>query len=153
MERGKHFDPIRVGRDHIEAFNRGDWDKIRSLLSPNAVYTEPATGRRLQGQAQIIEAFKDWRNAFSDLKGDVKNIFAHDKYVIAEVEWKGTHNGTLRGPMGEIAATFKPCTVRSAEVFELEGEVVKENRNYFDLLTMLQQLGVSLLEKPVTTAF
>lgn len=153
MEGTKERDLIKIGRNHIDAFNKGDWDQLKKLMSPKAVYIEPATGRRVEGPAEIVKAIKGWRTAFTDLKGEVKNIFAYDKYVIAEVEWKGTHNGTLAGPMGEFAATFKPCTVRSAEVFEFEGDVVKENRHYFDLFTMLQQLGLPVLEKPTAATF
>jgi hypothetical protein len=63
--------------------------------------------------------------------------------VVVELTWRGTHTGPLQTPRGVIASTGKTINVRACQVIELSGDKTKAVRQYFDLGTLLQQLGVS----------
>jgi predicted ester cyclase len=63
--------------------------------------------------------------------------------VVFEVTWTGTHKGPLQTPKGAIPATGKKIDVRACIVHEIAGDKVKEERHYFDLMTLLQQIGVA----------
>ena len=135
-------DAIAVVRRNVEAFNAGDWDGFAQTIAPDGVYEEPATQRRVVGVQENIALAKGWKTAFPDVKGTITNAFASGDNVTVEITWQGTHTGPLEGPMGTIPATGKRITVKSVQVARLEGGKAKENRQYFDLLGMLAQLGV-----------
>jgi limonene-1,2-epoxide hydrolase len=48
----------------------------------------------------------------------------------------------LRAPTGEVAATGKKIEIRACQVIEVANDKVQAMRQYFDLMTMMQQLGV-----------
>jgi ketosteroid isomerase-like protein len=58
------------------------------------------------------------------------------------VTWKGTHTGPLVTADGTIPASGKRQETPGAIVFTFEGGKIKEDRQYFDLMTLLKQIGV-----------
>ncbi len=134
-------DLIKTARSVVDAFNDNDWDRFGSLMTPNALYNEVGTQRRLQGVAEISQGLQSWKEAMPDVKGTVTNAFANTDRAVLEVTWEGTHTGPLAGPGGTIPASGKRQVTQSAWVFHLDGDRIKESRNYFDMLSLLQQLG------------
>jgi predicted ester cyclase len=62
--------------------------------------------------------------------------------VAIEVTWEGTHSGPMATPDGqELPPSNKRITVKSVEVIEIEDGKIKALRHYFDLMTLLQQIG------------
>jgi steroid delta-isomerase-like uncharacterized protein len=134
---------IDVARGTIEAFNAGDWERLRELHTPECVEEELSTGRRLDGFDAMLEAARGWKDAFADGRGTVERAYADGDAAILEITWEGTHSGALRTPTGEeLPPTNRQARVRACQVFEVEDGKVKATRHYFDLMTILQQLGV-----------
>ena len=136
-------DLVRIARDVVDAFNADDWERSKAPLTPNTLYNEVGTQRRLQGPAEIIPALQGWKQAMPDVKGTVTNAFALSNTAVLEVTWEGTHTGPLVGPGGTIPATGKRQVTPSAWIFEFDGDKIKESRNYFDMMTLLQQIGAA----------
>jgi len=136
-------DLIATARETIEAFNASDWDRLRALLNEDSVYNELGTQRQFQGPDAFVEIMQGWRAAFPDVEGTVTNAIASGNTVALEISWQGTHTGPLESPGGTIPASGK-ALVMSTQVIVFEGNKVKENRQYFDSLTLLQQMGVVL---------
>jgi steroid delta-isomerase-like uncharacterized protein len=130
-------------RKHLDAYANGDWVTYKSLLTADAVYDEEATQRVVKGPDEIAKVAQSWRSAFPDLKATIKNTWTSGDAVIAEIEWEGTHKGTLQGPMGSIAATGRRGKVSAVQVTRFDNGKIRETRHYFDLMTVLAQLGVS----------
>jgi steroid delta-isomerase-like uncharacterized protein len=135
-------DLIKAARDLVEAFNVHDWAACKNALAPNAVYDEAATARRISGVNDIITCWQGWKQAMPDVKGTIGNAIASGNRVVLEVTWAGTHTGPLQGPAGTIPATGKHQTTRAAFVFDFDAGKIRESRHYFDMLSLLQQLGV-----------
>jgi predicted ester cyclase len=76
-----------------------------------------------------------------DVKGNVTNAISSGNSVLLEVTWEGTQTGPLETPGGTIPPSGKRQTTLSAWVFEFEGDRIKESRNYFDMVSFLQQIG------------
>ena len=133
---------IEIAKAAVTAYNEKDWNKTRDMLAADAVYDEKATNRRLQGAGQIIEAFQGWASAFPDSKATFIREFASGDTVVLELVWKGVHTGPLQTPTGAIPASNKPIELPACEVFRVEGEKIKSSSHYFDMLTLLQQIGV-----------
>jgi steroid delta-isomerase-like uncharacterized protein len=132
-----------VARENIEAFNAGDWERFRATLATGCVYDEPATQRHLEGQEAILEANRGWREAFPDAHGQVERAIGGDGTVTLEITWEGTQTGPLHTPEGDIAPSGRHVVVKAAEVFEVEGDKIREAHHYFDMMGMLQQIGAT----------
>jgi len=143
------MDAVDVARGSIEAFNAGDWDRFRSLHAEDVVEEELGTQRRIEGIDALLESNQGWKEAFPDASGQVTNAFESGDTATLEITWSGTHSGPLEMPDGELAATNKRVELRACQVFRVEGDRIAEDRHYFDMATMLQQLGV--MEQAATT--
>jgi len=58
-----------------------------------------------------------------------------------EVTWEGTQTGDLEGPQGTVPASGRQVSVPAVWVMEVEGDKGKALRHYFDLMTVLAQIG------------
>ena len=134
-------EPIRIGREEVEAFNAGDWQRFGATLAPEAVYEEIGTGRRIQGREQILEVLQTWKRAFPDGKGTVRRAIASGNTAVLEVTWEGTQTGPLPIPGGTIPPSGKRAVVEAVQVLTCEGNKVKENRHHLDAMGMLEQIG------------
>jgi steroid delta-isomerase-like uncharacterized protein len=122
------------------------------MLAADAVYDEKATGRRLEGAGQIIEAFQGWANAFPDSKATFIREFASGDTAVLELVWKGVHTGPMQTSTGAIPASNRPIELPACEVFRVEGEKIKSASHYFDMLTLLTQIGAMQSAAPAKSA-
>lgn len=126
----------------IQAYNDRAWDKAKASITPDFVYDEIATGRKLTGADATLEAWKGWAQAFPDSKGSFQGTHvADDGTVVLELTWSGTHKGPLQMPNGPIAPTGKRIEIRACAVVEVAGDKARTQRHYFDMATLLQQIG------------
>jgi steroid delta-isomerase-like uncharacterized protein len=123
------------------AYNEKNWDKARAVLVEKGIYDEKATGRRLQGVNQIIEAWQGWAKAIPDSKATFVAEYAIGDTAILEVIWKGIHTGPLQTPTGTIPASNKRIEIPACQVVKVEGGKVQSFTHYFDMLTLLTQIG------------
>jgi steroid delta-isomerase-like uncharacterized protein len=143
---------VEIAKAAVTAYNEKDWNKTRDMMAADAVYDEKATNRRLEGAGQIIEAFQGWAAAFPDSKATFIREFASGDTAVLELVWRGTHTGPLQTPTGAIPATNRQTEVPACEVFQVEGEKIKSTAHYFDLLTLLRQIGAMEGPAPAKSA-
>ena len=134
---------IDAAKAPMMAFNEKDWDAVRASITSDFVYDEVATNRKPQGVDQVIALWQSWAAAFPDAKATFHRALPSDSTVVLELTWQGTHKGPLQTPKGAIAATGKSIDIRACVVTEVAGDKAKLQRHYFDMASMLQQLGVS----------
>lgn len=125
------------------AYNDKNWNAVRASVTPDVIYDEVASGRRVQGVEQCVTLWQGWAKAFPDSRATFNNAIAAGNTVILEVTWRGTHSGPMETPAGTIAATGKRIEVRGCVVAELAGEKTKVQRHYFDMTTLLRQIGAT----------
>jgi steroid delta-isomerase-like uncharacterized protein len=130
-------------RKQLDSYVRGDWVTYKSLLTADAVYDEEATQRIVKGPDEIAKVAQGWRTAFPDLKATIKEMFAVGDAVVAEIEWEGTQKGPLQGPMGNIPASGRRGRVAAVQVVRFDNGKIREVRQYFDLMTVLAQIGAA----------
>lgn len=134
---------LNIIKKHLEDLAAGKWREYEAALATNVVYEEPATRMRVVGAAEYVNAVKRWKTAFPDLRAEDLKLYEAGDTVIAELMWAGTHEGKFEGPFGTIAPTFKKGGVKAVLVCKLKGEKIVEARNYFDVFTILAQLGIA----------
>jgi steroid delta-isomerase-like uncharacterized protein len=133
---------IDAAKASILAYNDKNWDDVRASLTPDALYDEVATQRKLQGLEQVVECWQGWARALPDSKATIHSAMASGNTVCIEMTWRGTHTGPLELPAGPVAATNQTIDVRSCQIFDMSGTKARVIRHYFDMATMLQQLGI-----------
>jgi len=138
---------IDIAKAAVTAYNEKDWSKGKDILATNAVYDEKGTHRRIQGAGEIIEAWQGWAIAFPDSKATFVREFASGDIVVLELVWKGIHTGPLQTPTGTIPPSNKPIEMPACQVVQVEGGKVKSASHYFDMLTMLTQIGATAAVK------
>jgi len=131
---------MELFKKHLRAFDSSDWDGYRADLSPNFEYEEIATGRRGKGD-EFIAIVKGWKAAFPDLKTEMKNYYEAADVIFAEVEWTGTHKGSLETGFGTVPASNKTVRERGVLIYKMKDGKFIESRSYFDLLGLMKQIG------------
>ena len=124
------------------AYNDKNWGAVKASITQDFVYDEVASGRKVQGVDQVLAIWQGWAAAFPDSKATFDNAYVSGDTVVLEITWRGTHQGQLQTPKGAIPPTGKRIEMRSCVVCEMAGEKAKLQRQYFDMATMLQQIGV-----------
>ena len=134
-------DLTSIAREAVEAFNASDWERSKAIMTPDYVYTELGTQRRIQGPEEVVAAMQGWKEAMPDAKGTVTNALASGNTVTLQVTWEGTQTGPLEGPTGTIPASGKRQVTPAAWILTFGGEKIKESHHYFDMVTLLVQIG------------
>jgi steroid delta-isomerase-like uncharacterized protein len=134
---------IDAAKAPVIAYNNKDWTAARAAFTSDATYDEVATHRRVQGVDDILALWRGWATAIPDSKATFHTERAADGTVVIELTWRGTHTGPLKTPDGEIPATGRKIEVRACQVIEVANGKAKVMRHYFDMATLLQQLGVT----------
>jgi steroid delta-isomerase-like uncharacterized protein len=132
---------VKLAREQINAFNKGDWELLRGILVSDPRYEEFGTERKVEGPEKIIELFKGWKQAFPDAAGAVTSAVASGDNAALEVTWTGTHTGPLVTAGGTIPASGKRQQTPGAIFFTFDGNKIKSMRQYFDSLTLMKQIG------------
>jgi predicted ester cyclase len=84
------------------------------------------------------------RTAFPDIHFTVEDLIAEDDKVVVRVTFRGTHQGIFMG----IAPTGRQVTGIGVELARLaDGKIVEEGWHCYDLLHLLEQLGVVQIRK------
>ena len=130
-------DAASIAADMVEKVNSRDIDGFREMLHPDYTY-QGAGGPVEKGVDAGVAVVETFTNAFPDLKLAITNQYTDDDISVLEFTATGTHKAELQG----IPATGKFVTVHVCDVVTIrDGKVVGE-REYYDQLGMMQQLGV-----------
>jgi steroid delta-isomerase-like uncharacterized protein len=133
---------VDVARASIDCFNDGDFDRMRSLFADDSSEEEYGTQRHLDGADAQVEASRGWKEAFPDAQGIVKAGYADGNTVTLELTWDGTNSGPMRTPDGqELPPSNRRATVNACQVIEVEDGKIQSVHHYFDLMTLLAQIG------------
>ena len=130
-------------RKHLAEISQSNWSACKAGLASDAVYEEVATHVRVKGADEYLAVIQRWKRAFPDLTATVLDTFVAGDRIVAEVQWEGTHSGALEGPLGTIAPTNKRGVIQAAIVATVQNDKLVELHQYFDVLTLLGNLGIA----------
>jgi steroid delta-isomerase-like uncharacterized protein len=136
-----------VRRCFKEIWSKGNLDLIDQLVAPNYANHDPAGPMPGVGRDGLKKHVSAYRTAFPDLTITVDDILAEDNKVTAR--W--TARGTQKGPLLDIEPTGKQVTTEGISVIRIANGMIAESWVTWDMLGLMQQLGVSEpLERSVT---
>jgi len=136
-------DLIAAARAPIDAFGEKDWVAARKSMTPDCVFEELSTGRTFTGVDDVIESWKIWGEAFPDGHATVEESLIDGTTVVLRLTWHGTNTGALTLPSGNFAPTGKSVSFKSCQITSVENGRAATTRHYWDLNTMLSQLGIA----------
>lgn len=136
-------DIAKLARMQYEAYNDRDFDRAGSMVAPNAELRNVATGETFRGPAGTRQFQQGWATAFPDSRVDVRGVVVGEDGYVVEYVGHGTQTGPLSTPAGPIPATNRTVTVEFCDVARLKDGMIASVHTYFDLMTMLRQLGVA----------
>jgi steroid delta-isomerase-like uncharacterized protein len=129
----------KVIREHIRQESTQDLEGLLAGMTKDCICAVNISPRPFVGPKAVADRYlAQWRG-FPDFKVRVRKIVAEGgNYVVTENEWRGTH----RGPFFGIPSTGKKAKVRACVLWEFRGARLRAESVYYDLATVLSQLGV-----------
>src|SRR5215212_6874617 len=134
-------DHTQASADLIDAFNEADWERFRGVLSPDTVYSETGTGRRVEGAEAYVTLCQGWKVALPDVRGTIRGAIATEDQVAQEILWAGTHAGPMETPGGTLSPSGAQISVEASLWLRFYGDKAREVHHYLDVLSLLQQIG------------
>jgi len=128
---------------HLAAENSHLLQETLATLTEDCVFEDVALQRVFRGRAGAAEYYRVWWSAFAikvQLQGGTRHWIGDDLFV-SETAYTGTHVGEFFG----IAATGRPIQFRFVVFVTFRDGLFAGERFYYDLTTLLRQIGVERL--------
>ena len=120
-----------------DLLNAGDIEGFGELLAEGFIEHEALPGLA-PTKAGVMELFRAYRAAFSDLQMDALEIIESGDKTVARVKASGTQTGEFMG----MPPSGKAIEVQLIDIMRFDDAgLVCEHWGVMDMLSMLQQLG------------
>jgi steroid delta-isomerase-like uncharacterized protein len=127
-----------IVREHVESENRHDGPATLATFE-HPRYEIVATGEVFDGAEAVQALYDENYGAFPDFTASLERVHHADDSVIGEGTITGTHLGPYRG----LPPTGREMRLPICAVFVFDEDRLLSERVYFDLGTLLRQLGVA----------
>jgi steroid delta-isomerase-like uncharacterized protein len=126
--------PVSTNIDVVRRLNQAltdrDWAAFRDLVAEDCEWTDVPSGDVVHGADALVELCRAFTAAFPDFRVESTTLIGEGDLVASEWSGRGTHAQTGRA--------FARTGVGMVEL--RDGRIVRY-RDYFDRLTMTEQLG------------
>ncbi len=129
---------MEICRGHMTAENAHNFDDAIGFFA-RPRYEVVATGETYEGASGVELFLNENLSAFPDFHYDVEQMHHAEDAIVTEGVFRGTHEGTWRG----LPATGRKVEFPMLLVFAFEGEAMMGERVFFDLHTVLRELGIA----------
>ncbi|MBI3967833.1 MAG: ester cyclase, partial [Chloroflexi bacterium] len=116
---------------------------IDELYARDCAFYYPAAPLGVQGSDALDElrnALAFFHGAFSDFRFEIEEQVAEGSTVVLRWTIRGTHDGKLLSPLGEIPPTGKQVCLQGFSQLRFRENMIVEHRSYFDRWGLLQQI-------------
>jgi steroid delta-isomerase-like uncharacterized protein len=126
-------------RGVYKAVQSQDLNRLREIYHPDCTYVT-GDGVEQRGVDAVLASVAMFTSAFPDLEIEVRSQYLpSDTVSIVEYTFAGTHQGELDG----IPATGMSMKVVACSVIEVRDGQIHRERDYYDNLALMNQLGVA----------
>jgi steroid delta-isomerase-like uncharacterized protein len=127
--------------EHMDTEVAHDFDRTLATFKDESGghphYEIMATGQVFDGDDEVMGYYRTTRTAFPDQRHDNARFHVTDDAVIVEFDLLGTNLGEFYG----LPPTGKSFRVPIIAVFFFEGELIVNERIYFDSASLVTQIG------------
>ena len=131
-------DQIRAIEHWAAYWSAHDMERLLPLFTENVVYEDVTMGVVNRSTTELRAFGEGFFSGFPDVTFELQSNFADGTRGGAEWVMRGTHKGDLPG----MPATDKRMEVRGASIFEFLGDKIRRCSDYWDMATLLKQLGL-----------
>jgi steroid delta-isomerase-like uncharacterized protein len=140
-------DNAALGRTFVELFNAHQsdsaWlDKALASLSEDCEIIDVPSGWTSGGPNGYKQLLLFFADGFPSGSVEITNLFATEDQAVIEFVGRGTNTGPLHLPTGDIPATGRPAELRFCDAMQIRNGKIVSLHIYYDVMTMLQQLGL-----------
>ncbi len=128
----------RMLENWASAWSSHDVEKVVSLFTEDCVYEDVTLGVVNRGTTELETFARATFEAFPDFKIQLTSSFVAGNWAGAEWAMSATHKGNLPG----LPATGKRFSIRGATIYEFQGNKIRRNSDYWDMVTPLKQVGL-----------
>jgi len=129
----------KIVQAYTDAWNSHDVEKITAFFTEDGIHEDVAVGSIYSGKDELKAGISPLFAACPDFKLELKSLFGSNDWVGQEWVMTGTQTGAF-GALG-IPATGKRFLIRGASITKLRRGKIARNTDYWNLMSMLQQLG------------
>ena len=126
-----------------ECWNQGKMEAARELLADNCRYHDPVFPSLTSGAENIGQHITTCRNGLPDLNFTIDDTIAERNEVVIHWTGRGTHKANFLG----MPPTNKQATVSGTSIFRIEGGKIAEQWADWNLMSLMEQLGISTAPK------
>jgi steroid delta-isomerase-like uncharacterized protein len=122
----------------LEVYGEGKVELLDELCADTFQTHDPLLGKL--DRNGVREAVQTYRKAFPDLKFQIESVISEGDKVSTFWRASGTHKGSFLGQ----SATNKKASVEGVTVGRISGGKLVEDWTQYDVLSLFQQLGLSM---------
>lgn len=124
-------------RTAYRAVESGDLDSAERMLTEDFIANVPGSPVPLVGRDVWRLGTQAMKEAFPDLRIDVRDIFGVGDKVTVLVHFEGTHQGAFQ----QIEPTGRRVGFDGIEVYRIEGDKIAEEWVAPDMISLMQQIS------------
>jgi steroid delta-isomerase-like uncharacterized protein len=128
----------QFARAWATAWSSGDPERVVALFTSDCVYEDVTLGAVNRGSDELRGFASGFMSAIPDFSFESESNFAGADWLTIEWRMTGTHVNDLPG----MPATGRRFDLRGATVIELADGRGKVCRDYWDMASLLKQLGL-----------
>jgi hypothetical protein len=131
---------IEIFREAHHAFNRRDFESVAARMVDGFTYRDNARGMTYEGRDGFTQFMRIWVSAFSNAEVCEPTYIDGGDVVVAQFRGRGVNDGG----MGPFRATGRAMDLPMCELlwFDESGRILS-GAIYYDVMTMLTQLGIA----------
>lgn len=131
---------LKTFGDWISAHRAHDLDGLLRCLTDDVTIRSAAGGNMppANGKAEARTHWQTIYDTFPDMRMDLVAVTAEEDRLVAEI----SHGGTMKGRMGDRAATGRSYRVTGAFRLDFSDGKIRRIQSYWDTAAMARQLGL-----------
>lgn len=134
-------DSVRTAETFYEAFNAHNLDGIERITSESFVGVGPDNPEARKGRSALRRWVNEYIKAFPDCKWSKERFSGQDNVFVMQMTFAGTNTGPMEAGQ-TIPPTNKTVHVPLAIVGVAREDKIEEVHAYWDMMTLLGQLGI-----------
>ena len=130
--------PESIVEGMFDALNARDYARAAGAIAEHCEWQSVATETAHRGPGPIVLGLREFVAAFPDWRAEVTSVTTAGDMVV--IEWDSS--GTFQNPFRGRPPNGKRFRRRGCSVAEVEGGKIVRYRDYYDRVTLLQQLDI-----------
>ena len=125
-------------------------DKGMAAFAADAEGIDVPSGATLRGPDGYKRLSLFFAESFPDSRVELTNAFATEDQVTLECTWRWNDTGPLYLTSGALPSMKRSGELRACSVLQIRNGKITSFRQYYDMLTLMEQLGLAPVTEQAT---